>query len=57
MGCMPDIGSRELKWMTSRRDRKMGKVLFPEPGDVRGMAASIERDGMADLPSRSIVMV
>ena len=40
MGCMPDIGSREFWWMTSRGDRKVGEVLYSEPGDSRGMQAS-----------------
>ena len=54
MCCMPDIGIRELGWMTSRGCGKVGKVFFMKSGDSRSVYTSRKRDGRADLPSRSI---
>ena len=46
MCCMPDIGIRELEWMTSRGDRNVGKVFFMKPGDGRGVYTNSKRDGI-----------
>ena len=46
MCCIPDIGSTELGWMTSRRDRNVGKVFFMKSGDGRSVYASSKGGGM-----------